>query len=723
MKTEHLLLGFIIAIKLALVGAVIFFFGEGKLIWADTKHYASLGRSLVTGHGLSFPGDGPNVFSPTTEFMPLYPFILGFFSLYVPYGYAILSMIQAVAAGFSALYVFRIGRFFLSRGLSLLAAVVFAFEPLVSVIHILMMPETFFVLFILIFIYYALQSVSREYTIDWYWAASWLAIAIYTKPAALYLVIPALFLIAGKTQWIRKSIVFVSILIVALSPWMMRNYWLTGTYRVTSNAERGICHWGITGILAVKYRVDASNWNTTVHLPEYADAQAQCGGIVDALRIFTSRYPVEFGKLLMVSTASILTNDGYTVLFEKSAEEQVKIHHNYLTPVVFINTDWRLKIAAAMGEYSRTELRIIAVGKFFWLFTSIGASIGALIVLYRRESRRAAFFLMLVSVYFIGASALAAGLAAGARYRYQIDAILIIFATVGFSVFLQKSMLRVLRVLPITKIKITIARVLYLFIHMILRRDKRIIQRGGIRYDVDLSEGIDLSLFLFGSFQKHVFQNAIFVFTGDEIVFDVGANAGVMSLQFSKRVPRGNVYAFEPTHYAYAKLKKNISLNPELAQRIIPVQTFVSATEEQDPSLVAYASWKVDGTRSPDDHRIHLGTPKDATGVGSITLDAYVNQKHIMRLDFIKIDTDGHEWDVLEGASQTIVAFRPVVVFEVGEYVMKERGITFESYLTYFEGFGYKLYDTKSAAPLTRNTYKKHIPLWGAIDAIAVPKR
>jgi len=316
---------------------------------------------------------------------------------------------------------------------------------------------------------------------------------------------------------------------------------------------------------------------------------------------------------------------------------------------------------------------------------------------------------------------LAAGLSAGARYRYQVDAVLVIFAFVGIHSFASGSSL-LLRHMSITKIKIFIARLLYRMVRIIYRSETQIVTRGGIVYELDLSEGIDLSVFLFGSFQKHVFQNKYFAFKGDEVVFDVGANAGVMSLQFAKRVPRGAVYAFEPTHYALAKLKKNISLNPAMASRITVVQTFLSATEASVPSITAYASWKVDGSRGAADHRVHLGTPKDTTGVPSTTIDAYVKQHAIPRLDFIKIDTDGHEWDVLRGASRSIQTFRPVIIFEVGEYVMKERDITFETYYEFFHTQGYDLFDSNRAGAIDNKNYRRYIPAWGAIDIIAVPR-
>lgn len=275
--------------------------------------------------------------------------------------------------------------------------------------------------------------------------------------------------------------------------------------------------------------------------------------------------------------------------------------------------------------------------------------------------------------------------------------------------------------LPLTRIKIGIARVLYQGLPPSYRRGRHRVTRGGIRYEVDLTEGIDLSLFLFGGFQRHVTQSRLVTIPADGVVFDVGANAGVMALQFARLVPRGHVYAFEPTHYAFARLRTNLGLNPDLAARITATQSFVSAHSGDRPASRVFASWKVDGTRGDDRHPVHLGTPVSAEGVGTTTVDDFVAHHGLSRLDFIKIDTDGHELEVLKGAAATLRRFRPAVVFEIGLYVMRERGIDFSVYEEYFGSLGYRVLDSKTGREITRANHQRIIPARGTIDALALP--
>jgi FkbM family methyltransferase len=194
-----------------------------------------------------------------------------------------------------------------------------------------------------------------------------------------------------------------------------------------------------------------------------------------------------------------------------------------------------------------------------------------------------------------------------------------------------------------------------------------------------------------------------------------------MSLNYARLVPRGRVYAFEPTDFALRKLRRNLELNPTLARRIEVTQTFVSHETSTSTDLTAYASWPVDGTHDAHAHPLHQGRAQATPNVGAITLDDFVTAHGIERLDFIKIDTDGHELDVLRGARAALARFRPSIVFEVGLYTMRERGQQFEDFLSLFESERYRLLDAASGAPIDRASFMLRIPERSTIDVLALP--
>lgn len=276
--------------------------------------------------------------------------------------------------------------------------------------------------------------------------------------------------------------------------------------------------------------------------------------------------------------------------------------------------------------------------------------------------------------------------------------------------------------LPITRIKIFGAKILYQITTLFVGKHKRVIERDGVKYEVDLAEGIELSLFLFGKFQSHITNNSFLKIQDNFTIIDIGANVGLMTLQFAKLVPKGKVISFEPTHYALERLKRNLSLNPELAERVTVINSFVSEKSDTNPNIVAYSSWKVNGERGDNDHPVHLGTPKAAEGVPSVSLNDFAEQQKLDKIDFIKIDTDGHEYEVFRGADKAIAKYKPVIIFEIGLYVMDEKNISFEFYYNYFKNLNYRLVDTKTEKEVDMSNYTRYIPKNGSTDLIAIPK-
>lgn len=273
-----------------------------------------------------------------------------------------------------------------------------------------------------------------------------------------------------------------------------------------------------------------------------------------------------------------------------------------------------------------------------------------------------------------------------------------------------------------TTLKIFGARVLNKIVRLFVRDPFVCVKRRGIWYELDLNEGIDLAIFLFGSFQKHVYLNRLLKIDGPGTIVDVGANIGSMSLMFAKTFPEARVYAFEPTQYAYTKFRRNQDLNPDLAGRITLVQSFISDVPTPNHDIKAYASWRVGGAKDHgEQHPVHLGTVKAADGVAATTLDAYSAQNSLTDIRLIKIDTDGYESQVLQGAKLIIKTQRPYVLFEVGVYVMDEQGIDFDWYLSFFEGLGYVLYDSLTSRLITRHNWLEIIPRYGTVDVLAVP--
>jgi len=77
---------------------------------------------------------------------------------------------------------------------------------------------------------------------------------------------------------------------------------------------------------------------------------------------------------------------------------------------------------------------------------------------------------------------------------------------------------------------------------------------------------------------------------------------------------------------------------------------------------------------------------------------------------------------VFKGADKAIAKYKPVIIFEIGLYVMDEKKINFDFYYNYFKNLNYRLVDTKTEKEVDLTNYTKYIPKNGSTDLIALPK-
>jgi FkbM family methyltransferase len=225
-------------------------------------------------------------------------------------------------------------------------------------------------------------------------------------------------------------------------------------------------------------------------------------------------------------------------------------------------------------------------------------------------------------------------------------------------------------------------------------------RRRGITWRLDLREGIDFSIWLRGSFEPSTIAAYGRELKPGTTVVDVGANMGAHTLEFARVVgPQGRVLACEPTAHAFARLLANLEANPDLRQRVLADQVMLMADPDASLPRRLVSSWPL-GT-DPERDRTLWGRPYPTTGARVSTMDRWVAEHDVDRVDLVKIDVDGNECAVLDGAVDVLSRHRPVVVCEVAAWVLAAAGRTVDELLERFDVAGYRL-ETLRGRPVSR---------------------
>lgn len=252
-----------------------------------------------------------------------------------------------------------------------------------------------------------------------------------------------------------------------------------------------------------------------------------------------------------------------------------------------------------------------------------------------------------------------------------------------------------------------------------------ICRRRGVTWELDLNEGIDLAIYLFGAYELRSLRAYTPLIHPGATVFDIGANIGAHTLHFARLAgPAGRVFAFEPTDFAVAKLRRNLALNPGLADRVLLQQCFLVADRAEPLPAAVCASWPVGGWHD-DLHWGHLGQSKALAAATAVTADEFCTAANVSRVDFVKIDVDGHEYPVLQGFRRSLERFRPTILIEIAPYLYEGANAgEFDDFLRFLTGLKYTFYNAGTArlVPSDPAVLRRTITRGGGINALLRPE-
>ena len=237
--------------------------------------------------------------------------------------------------------------------------------------------------------------------------------------------------------------------------------------------------------------------------------------------------------------------------------------------------------------------------------------------------------------------------------------------------------------------KIIIAKILSRILTFFISRNQNV-KRNSIKWSLDLNEGIDLSIYLFGTSEKKIINlRKIFTNKNEPLtILDIGANVGSVSLVIAKMFKNSKIFAIEPTNYAFNKLSNNLKMNQDLIDRVHTRQIFIS--NDKKPQKV-WSSWNFDS--SNEKHQKHLGTLKEIKDNSYLKLDEFIEKEKLTKVDFIKLDVDGYELDVLKSGEKFLKTNKPIIFTEIAPYLYPEFGYDCHDLIKFFKELNYDFFD------------------------------
>lgn len=193
--------------------------------------------------------------------------------------------------------------------------------------------------------------------------------------------------------------------------------------------------------------------------------------------------------------------------------------------------------------------------------------------------------------------------------------------------------------------------------------DLFILTQGGGLLSVDASN-LDIYAIIYnadGQWDSNIMQNCRRLLRPGDVFYDIGSNTGIFSIDIALANPDLTVYAFEPQPLLMAHIRRSVEANGLQNVRCFE---FLLGREEGEKSIYLTT------------HAIHASIVPRERNFRELrrpmrTLDSLILSDELKAPDVIKIDVEGAEMMVFEGAHQALRSNTPSIIFEADENLIR----------------------------------------------------
>ena len=180
----------------------------------------------------------------------------------------------------------------------------------------------------------------------------------------------------------------------------------------------------------------------------------------------------------------------------------------------------------------------------------------------------------------------------------------------------------------------------------------------------------------------------------DDTVFDAGANVGILSAVYSHLVGNnGKVYSFEPVNETFFRLKETLALNG--CDNVTPIK--IALSDKSGSAEMQTFDESLSGLSSLAKPKYPTYNSNNVT-VKTETIDNICAKFGITGIDFLKIDVEGFEKEVLDGADallkNNLIKF---IQFEISDVPLSASGKTAEDVFNILKKYNYSVFSFDEA--------------------------
>jgi FkbM family methyltransferase len=202
------------------------------------------------------------------------------------------------------------------------------------------------------------------------------------------------------------------------------------------------------------------------------------------------------------------------------------------------------------------------------------------------------------------------------------------------------------------------------------------------------------------------------------VIFDVGANIGDYAKMLRVKFPDAQIHCFEPGPEAFERLTANTAeLNIKLHNLAVGSEsgtlTLVKSSNDDDGAMLTVYKEAISNVFT------FAGDPNESIVCNMVCLDDFCNSNNVQVIDFLKIDVEGHELEVLKGAARMISENKiGIIQFEFNEFNIFSKTFFYDYYKILRQYKFYRIMPRNKLYPLGEYTSSHEIFRYQNILAI-----